>query len=491
MSELKLLFDTNAFYACEDVHVGRQHANADLATALKELALRHGCGLYLHPATEVDIRRTQNESLKRATLLKFRQWRQLAPIRHRSGLIERAGYREPLSSNDQVDLAMLGALDNQAVDLLITEDRRLREHAEQAGLGEQTLSLLAALDYLKQQFGQPALLPTVQGRSSYALSVEDPIFATLRDDYPEFNEWWSRVAKEHRDCLTIEGVAGNLEALAVLKMEVSGELGLGRDVLKLCTFKVAVDAEGARRGELILRAVLQYGREKKASSIYVTVFEHHVGLLRLFADFGFITTNQRTDRGELILVKRCRADLSAINVSPLEYNRLYGPGAVLVDRAFVVPIQPRWHDILYPEARLQGRLFGDEPSGNAMLKAYLCHASTRQMHPGDLLIFYRSSDIRAATAVGVVEDTHVSRDPVDIRRFVSTRTVYTDHEVAGLCEAGEVLAVRFRQDRILARPWLLPELVREGVLKAVPQSIQRIHNERGVQWLRKQLGDPR
>ena len=56
MTRLNILFDTNAFYACEDVSAQRQHANAIIATDLKELALRHGSALFLHPETESDIR---------------------------------------------------------------------------------------------------------------------------------------------------------------------------------------------------------------------------------------------------------------------------------------------------------------------------------------------------------------------------------------------------------------------------------------------------
>ena len=52
MTDLKILFDTNAFYACEDISAGRQHANARIATELKELALRHGSELFLIPETE-------------------------------------------------------------------------------------------------------------------------------------------------------------------------------------------------------------------------------------------------------------------------------------------------------------------------------------------------------------------------------------------------------------------------------------------------------
>jgi hypothetical protein len=489
VTALKILFDTNAFYACEDVRVGHQHANARIATTLKDLAQSKGCELFLHTATERDIRNTPSKELVAATIIKFQQWRRLAQIRHRADLMARAGYVEPLSGNDSVDLEMLAALDNHAVDLLVTEDRGLRDHADAAGLGPQTLSILGAVEYLKRLFGQPVVLPTVHARRAYELSVEDPIFETLREDY-DFDGWWKKVSNEHRDCRTIESPTGELEALAVLKPEHDRQYGLSDRVLKLCTFKVAPEAEGAKRGELILKSVFHYAAEHDLDCIYVTVFDQHVGLVSLLESFGFAALDKRTDQGELVMVKQLRPPSVAGGCSDLDYNRLYGPGAVLVNRACVIPIQPRWHDVLFPEVRIQGRLLPEEPSGNAMLKAYLCRASIRTLTPGDLVIFYRSGD-QHASVIGVVERTLATSDPNEIRRFVSTRTVYTDEEIANMCAQGAVLAILFRQDRVLSPPWSLGQLVKSGVLSAPPQSVQQVDNEGGLRWLRSQLNDPR
>jgi len=40
------------------------------------------------------------------------------------------------------------------------------------------------------------------------------------------------------------------------------------------------------------------------------------------------------------------------------------------------------------------------PFGNALRKAYLCHASTRRLEPGAPLLFYRSKDEKAVFVVG-------------------------------------------------------------------------------------------
>ncbi|MHB1209872.1 MAG: GNAT family N-acetyltransferase [Acidimicrobiales bacterium] len=389
-----------------------------------------------------------------------------------------------------MDFEMLSALDNHAVDLLVTEDGRLRDHADAADLGSQTLSILGAVEYLKRLFGQPVALPTVHARQAYVLSSDDPIFETLREGYDDFDGWWKKASNEHRDCRTIEGPTGELEALAVLKPESDHPYGLPAPVLKLCTFKVAPEAEGAKRGELILKSVFHHATEHHLDYIYVTVFDEHVGLVSLLESFGFSPLDKRTDRGERIMVKRLRPPTDIGDCSPLDYNRLYGPGAVIIDHACVIPIQPRWHDVLFPEDRFQGRLLPEEPSGNAMLKAYLCRAPIRTLSSGDLVVFYRSGDQRASV-IGVVERTLTTDDPVEVRRFVSTRTVYTDEEIANMCAQGVVLAILFRQDRVLSPPWSLELMKKHHVLNAAPQAAQQADDERGLQWLRSQLNDPR
>lgn len=386
---------------------------------------------------------------------------------------------------------MLAALDNNAAEILVTEDRRLRNHAESAGFGGRTFSILGATEHLKKIFDEPVVLPTVFERSAYEISVEDSMFESLRESYQGFDGWWVKAAKEHRVCYTIESGSGELEALAVLKVETSGDYGLNGTTLKICTFKVAAAAEGAKRGELVLKAVFQYARRVKANHIYVTVFDEHVGLIRLLELFGFRKLNERTALGELVMAKDLRIPDDVSGYSPLEFNRLFGPSAVIIDRAFVIPIQPKWHDVLVPEARLQARFpFAEDPSGNAILKAYLSSSSITQLAPGDLIVFYRSQDLKAATVIGVVEDTLRSRDAIELRRFVGSRTVYSDSAIVEMCGTGDVLAILFRQDRCLSTPWRLSQLRANKVVSAAPQSIQQVSNEKGLAWLRQQLKDP-
>lgn len=488
MTDLKLLFDTNAFIACEDISPTYLHANAVVATRLRELAEANGCDLFLHGGTRDDLDRSKDKALVTASRLKMRQWKILDDPYARPGLLQQAGYTPPLSPNDLVDLQMLTALDSNAVDLLITEDKRLRKHATTAGFAERVLSLQGGVEYLERLFSEPVHLPTVERRVAHTLNRDDPIFDTLRDDYADFHTWFAKVCHEHRDCLVIIGQEGAIEAVAILKIETDSPRGLHGNVLKVCTFKVAAAAGGAKRGELVLKAVFLYAYEKDVDYIYVEVFPEHDGVVRLFELYGFHSLDAVSDRGELVLVKNRRPPSDTAEWDPLAYHRDFGPPAVLVRDAFVVPIQPKWHDILFPELRVEDQLFGPDPSGNAIMKAYLSTASITMLQPGSVLLFYRSEDKHAVTVIGVVDTVRRLTDPVEVRRFVSLRTVYSDADIRRFCANPRgVLAILFRHDRSLPEPWSRELLEDVGVINGPPQSIQHVQSEGGLSWLQSEL----
>ena len=490
MRPLKLLFDTNVFYACVDIAPGRQHPDSAAATRLLELLNRCGGEAWLTAATGRDIDRTSSPELRRASNLRMRQWRTLDPLTVPPRLLEEARYQPPLRDNDAVDAHMLAALDAESVDFLITQDRALRRHAASAGLGDRTMTIQDGIELLERLLGEPTQFPTVRPCPAYRLPATDPLFESLRAGDSGFDAWFQRARQEHRQCFTIDGESG-LDAVAILKNETDQPHGIRGTVLKISTFAVVDRAEGAKRGELLLKSILDHADGEGHDRIYIEIYPSHDRLVPLFERFGFFDCGVRTNRGEAVLCKDRRPTATDAQLDPLEYHRRFGPPALLVRNAFVVPIQPRWHDVLFPEARPQPELFAPLAPGNAMLKAYLSRSNIQRVEPGALILFYRSEDRRAVTAVGVVDGVLRSNDPFEIRRFVGTRTVYTDAEVGTLCAGGRsVLAILFRHDRVLPDGWPLDELIQAEVVRDAPQTIQEVTNDAALSWIRHRLEVP-
>ena len=496
MSSLKLLFDSNVFYACINIRPGNQHQDSVRATQILELSNRYSCEVWLAKGTGEDIDNAQDPSVREASRLAMRQWKILEEVSASDELLDQAGFPRPLSKNDEVDSQMLAALEARAVDFLITQDGTLRQRVGRAGFGDQTMSIQGGIELLKQLFSEPEALPTVKQVPAYQLSPTDPIFDSLRDDYSGFDEWLDKARQEHRDCFVLHALKScradtPTEAVAILKTESHQPHGLEGKVLKICTLKVSDSAKGAKRGELLLKAVFNYASAGGYDRMYVEVFPKHVEIVHLLERFGFYKSEWSTGRGESVLVKDRRPPATADGLDPLAFTRQFGPPAVLVRDAFIIPVQPLWHDVLFPEANRQQSLFPPSEAGNAILKAYLSASPIRTVQPGSLILFYRSQDLQHVGAVGVVEETFRSGNPAEVRRLVGQRTVYTDRQISEMCSDGRsILAILFRHDRLLKRPWKLNLLIERGVVVDAPQSVQGITNEGALEWIRAQLAPP-
>jgi ribosomal protein S18 acetylase RimI-like enzyme len=363
----------------------------------------------------------------------------------------------------------------------VTEDRSLRKKAARLGLEGRVTTINEAISIVQDLFEKnPPPPPAVRNVKAHALDESDPIFKSFREDYRGFDDWLIKCKLEHRQVWLIEGKDSHLAAFCIIKKENSLLLGLGGRVLKICSFKVSEEYNGFRYGELLLKTIFNHAMVNKYDWIYMTVFEKYADLINLLEDFGFQNLNMKTEHGELIFSKPMSfSEKDHNSFDSLSFNIRYGPFALKVKGvpAYIVPIKPRYHRLLFPELEKQLELHpGHHPFGNSIRKAYLSNALIRTITPGSNIFFYRSSDVHSVMSIGVVESTLVSSSPNEIARYVGKRTVYTFSEIEKICK-NEVLAILFRQSLILRSPITLRELKENGALAAAPQSIVTIPKE--------------
>lgn len=457
------------------------------------VAREAGHTFFLASATKRDFEHDRDLARKAANLALVRKYSQLGPIAPQPDLLAALGETVPplgRDSNDDIDLEQLAALWSEAVDFLVTDDIRLHRRAGRAGLGDRVFTIVEAAAYFQRL--DPSVLeppPAVEFLKAYQLDTTDAIFESLRSDYQGFDSWLRKVRSEHRPAWVVRGDAG-YAAVMIAKDEDGNEIGLSGTVLKVSTFKVAQEAAGRFYGELLLKALFSYAEAIDAHNIYVTAFEKHARLIEFLEAFGFARRPEPNDRGEQVLVK-IRRPAAVGGLDPLEAHRRFGPPFVHPEaRLFVVPVRPHWHDSLFPELVLGFDLWlGTHPYGNALRKVYVSGARTRLVEPGDVLLFYRSDDLRAVTVVGVAEDVEVFTDPEDVRRFAGRRTVYKPDDLARMArDHGQLHTMLFRQDRLLEPVWPIRELQLRGVLNAAPQSITGVREE-GREWVVQMLAE--
>lgn len=489
------LIDSNIAIASDPLGV-RLEAGAESALQFLRLATTHHHDLRTHPASRLDFDRIKDGARRSSRLTLFERYTPLsAPPSVTDEQLALLGTPAP-RSNDDVDHQLLAAIIGDAAEYLVSEDQGLHHNARRLGVAGRVLTLADAIAMLHALHADlPAPPPAVRRVKTHELRIADPIFDSLKEDYPGFVDWFKAAARNQRDALVVDGHREHA-AIAILKREPGGAFGILGPLLKICTFKVGSGYSGQKYGELLLKAIFQQAHAQGDSGLYVTVFERHEQLLELLEDFGFEPLDTRTGLGELIYFKPRRMTTDQIGLDPLRYHVRYGPPALALqpDRTFLVPIEPRWHRTLFPDAEPNdGALLPataglvNQPFGNALRKAYLCNSPTRLLQPGDTLLFYRSGDEKAVFVVGVCETVEVSPDAEHIAATVGRRTVYSLPEIRTMASKGNLLALMFRQDRLLHdSPITLEELVAGNVVRSWPQSITRTRPE-GAAWLKHRL----
>lgn len=484
---LRFILDTNILIPAEPTSALDVEDGTPVVAELLNALNQGGHRWQIHPSSLREIDGDQNPERRQLRRLLAGKYPVLeAPPPLDARLCEELG--EPATgSNDYIDLTILSAISAECADYLVTDDAKLRRRAKRVGLHSRVVSAADAVAILRGLFPTvPRPPPLVQACPVHSLDGRDSIFESLREDYEGFDQWFTKCRREQRQAWVIRSTSG-YGGICIINPEIPAPYGISGKALKLCTFKISRGSRGHRYGELMLKTLFDYVWVNSYENVFVEVFDKHADLIELLSDFGFVevATNHR---GELVLAKKLVAP-TAHDFSPLDFHVRFGPRHLLVREApaLVVPIQPAFHSLLFPEAEQQLSLTNEShPFGNSIRKAYLCHSKLKSVEPGSVILFYRSQDTKAVTVVGVAEEKVTSQDPAAIARFVGRRTVYSYDDIRRMADRGPILAVLFRLARVLTNPWSLDLLKRSGTLKGAPQSIVKIPEDR-KEWIIQQL----
>ena len=456
---------------------------------LFKLAQEVGAGLFVHPQQARDIENDTNDDRRKLRLLLLEKYRRLPSPPPLTESVRKAANHPADSSHTWIDAHLASALDAKAVDYLITQDLGLHRICRRLDLEDRCLTLVSALDLLDDERTIiPAAPPAVTSVAAYQLDSTDPIFDGLRADYPPFDAWLDKSKREHRQAwiIRLQGLQ-SYAGIVIVNREDREWADARNPTLKICTFKIADRATGGKLGELLLRAVFDFAHQNGTQTLFIEVFPKHGALLHLLHQFGFESANKKPGTEELVLRKRM-TPVSAEDerLRPAEFARRFGPFSVKWDETtgFVVPIEPRFYALLFPELEPQSTLMpGSESFGNTLIKAYLCRAQTRSMKKGDLVFFYRSGDWQAIATAGVIEEMLVSDNEFEMAAFLRKRTVYQQQDIRAKCQQGGAFGFTFRQAPIFQRHITLTELIANRVLTDAPQSITKITSN-ALSWLK-------
>ena len=476
---LRFLLDTNILIPLQD-------SMLVLAPSLANFVRLAGVGghqLLYHPASKTDIDRDRDIQRRERTLARLQQYTKLegAPSSPRN--------TAQTSANDTCDNDILHALECSAVHALVTEDKEIHTKARQAGFGDRVYNIQTAEDWLRR-LHEPAEvhLPNIEDVPMYSLTsqLDSALFDSLRANYdtPErsFNKWFHDKAQTGRKAWIARTAQGSIEAVCIYTMQTNEVINDAKESLqglslKLCTFKVGEQIRGRKIGELFLKAAFRFATDNRCENIFVHTSGDQFYLLELLSDFGF---QRRGMYGTDIMLVKAHPSLPPVeDVPALDYAKLYFPhyrkdASV---QKFLVPIQPQYHQILFPDLARQGQLFsGNSVAGNAIKQAYLCKAPTNQVKPGDIVLFYRTGDEKAVTTLGVVERYEVHDNATKIMQIVSRRTVYSQKDIETMAKTPtKVMLFRLASHFLSSIPYKV--LTQEGIVSGPIQSITKISDD--------------
>jgi GNAT superfamily N-acetyltransferase len=481
--QLRFLLDTNILIPLQDSMIVLEPSLANFV----RLAGVGGHQLMYHPASKTDIERDKNTERRARTLRRLQQYTEL------EGVSANPKNSAQTSPNDACDNDILYALECSAIHALVTEDIKIHTKARQAGFGDRVYNIQTAEDWLRRLHESTEVhLPNIEDVHMYTLTnqLDSDFFSSLRANYNGFDIWFHEKAQTGRKAWIARSPQNKVEAICIYATQNDDVINDAKDYLegrslKLCTFKVGEQIRGQKIGELFLKAAFRFATENRCENIFVHTRPDQMYLLDLLNDFGF--EERGMYNADVMLVKAHPTSPPTIDILALDYARLYFPhyrkdASV---RKFLVPIQPQFHQILFPDfVAQQPQLFvGSSVAGNAIKQAYLCKAASKQVRPGDIVLFYRSDDEKAVTTIGIVEKYETLSDATEIMQIVSRRTVYSQKEIEAMCNK-PIKVMLFRLIGHFPSSIQSSSLIREGIVSGTFQSITQISDESFSKLLR-------
>lgn len=275
-----------------------------------------------------------------------------------------------------------------------------------------------------------------------SFSHDDKFFDSLKADYEEFPAWLKKKAEVGESAYVLYDDSHNIEGFMYLKedddaQDISPLLPNGRH-LKIGTFKF--ESKGTLRGQRFLKKAFDHAIASKSDDIYVTVFEKHEHLIKLFQAYGFYKHGEKkTVNGREYVYARSMKEVNGDVL--LDYPLvLTGQG-----RKFLLAIYPEFHTRLFPDSKLiteSPDLLQDVSHANSIHKIYICGMrSVVGMKRGDIIVIYRTGDgqgrayYRAvASSICVVENVRHMDDFPDVESFIkycSKFSVFSEEELRG------------------------------------------------------------
>ncbi len=403
---MKALLDTNIIIHREASRV----INQDVGILYRwlERAKYTKC---VHSLTISEIEKYKNQQAVETFQIKLDSYEKIEIPSPLQTEVKAVSEKVDVNENDKSDTQLLNEVFVGRVDILITEDKKIRKKAIELGIDDKVFTIDS---FLEKTFAEhPDLVNykvlNVQKLKFGRLNLEDDFFASLKEDYSGFDKWFIKKYDEEA-YITVNSNNGLLLSFLYLKVEDKDEnytdispAFTSKKRLKIGTFKVINN--GFRLGERFMKIIFDNALKNKVEEIYVTIFDkrdEQKRLIDLLEQWGFVLWGEKND--ELVYVRDFSKQTSAKN-----FKQSY-PFISRKNDRFIVPIYPDYHTELLPDSILNTEspeeFIEDFPHRNGINKVYVSRALTPHPKSGDILVFYRTGGYyrSVVSTIGVVQE---------------------------------------------------------------------------------------
>ena len=433
----RYLVDTNII-----IHRESQDAVLPLVGKLYSWLDRMSGQKLYHPLSLDEIGKYAIKEVVNSFADKLNAYEKLVPITKGDSFFEVSIPFENEDENSRIDDALLLQVYGGRVDFLLTDDKGVLRKAEKLYIRER---VLAPEDFLHEMEKlNPSLIDygvlSIEKDKIGTLTVGDPFFDTLREDYgpTDFNAWLNR--KSGEEAYIFKDKDGILQGFLYLKVEHKDEPFASFDRpmkkqewLKVGTFKNAMT--GLRVGERFLKIIFDNAIKMNVDGIYVTLFENKrkgvIRLMELMKKWGFVPYCH-SSTGELVMVKDMRNYDNSKD--PMFNYPLTKPGHGF----FFLPIEPEWHGKLFPDLHLKNEdmsIYDQEACSYAVEKIYVCGAKTVCASPGDIAFIYRKGEYwpkkysSVVTGIAILQEVIFPKTEEEYLGLVKNKSVFTSDEL--------------------------------------------------------------
>lgn len=345
-----------------------------------------------------------------------------------------------INENDKIDTHLLNEVFVGRVDILITEDKKIRKKANELGISDKVFTIDS---FLEKTFAEhPDLVNykvlNVQKLKFGRINLEDDFFTSLKEDYIGFDKWFIKKYDEEA-YITVNSNNGLLLSFLYLKVEDRDEKYLDinpsfipKKRLKVGTFKVINN--GFRLGERFIKIIFDNALKNNVDEIYVTIFDkrdEQRRLIDLLELWGFVLWGKKND--EFVYVRDFSKNINGGNL-----KQSY-PFISRNKDCFIVPIYPDYHTELLPDSILNNEspeeFIEDFPHRNGINKVYVSRALAPHPKIGDILVFYRTGGYykSVVSTIGVAQEAKYDfKDEDDFVAYCRKSSVFPEDQLRAM-----------------------------------------------------------